>query len=200
MRLNELRDNPGAMKKPTRVGRGGGKGKTAGRGMKGQKSRSGVAIKGFEGGQMPIYMRLPKIGFNNKFAKRLAELTISRLNELHEAKRLPKGEIDQAALLKAKCVTSVFDGVRIIGNESAKGNWKLKVHSASKGAIASIEKAGGSVTCIAPPKNKPESSEKTEDKPVKVSGESGKSGRAEAKSATNPAAEVEQKSEPPSKK
>ena len=139
------------MTKRNRLGRGigSGKGKTAGRGAKGQKSRSGAAIGGFEGGQMPLYMRLPKIGFRNRFAKRFAVLTVARLNQLQKAARLPRGEIDERALLKARAITKAFDGVRIIGNHKAEGAYRLRVHSASRGAIAAIEEGGGSVTVTA---------------------------------------------------
>lgn len=127
--------------------------------MKGQKSRSGVAIKGFEGGQMPLYMRLPKIGFHNKFAKRFAVLTVADLNRFHKAGRLPKGELDPKALLESKIITRAFDGIRIIGNDKAIGAWELTVHSASKGAKAAIENGGGRLTLTAPPKKPKEPKE-----------------------------------------
>ena len=151
MELNQISANPSA--KPKRVGRGGGRGKTSGRGMKGQKSRSGVAIKGFEGGQMPIYMRLPKVGFTNKFAKRYAIVTVARLNEIHRASpKLLANQLDQETLQRIGVVTKIFDGVRLIGNQKAEGKFQLKIHSASKGAKASVEKAGGSLVLTAKPK------------------------------------------------
>jgi large subunit ribosomal protein L15 len=148
MKLNEIRDNEGAHKKRMRVGRGpgSGKGKTAGRGVKGQKSRSGVAIGGFEGGQMPLYMRMPKRGFNNPNALKLAEVNLWRLQEAIDARKLDiKGEIKGDALVAAGVIRRVKDGVRLLGTGEIKGKLNLVVWSASAGAKAAIEAAGGSV-------------------------------------------------------
>ncbi|WP_449496874.1 50S ribosomal protein L15 [Brevundimonas sp.] len=148
MKLNEIRDNEGAHKKRMRVGRGpgSGKGKTAGRGVKGQKSRSGVAIGGFEGGQMPLYMRMPKRGFNNPGALKLAEVNLWRLQDAIDAKKLDiKNEIKGDALVAAGVIRRVKDGVRLLGTGEIKGKLNLVVWSASAGAIKAIEAAGGTV-------------------------------------------------------
>jgi len=148
MKLNEIRDNEGAHKKRMRVGRGpgSGKGKTAGRGVKGQKSRSGVAIGGFEGGQMPLYMRMPKRGFNNPNALKLAEVNLWRLQDAIDAGKLDiKSEIKGDALVAAGVIRRVKDGVRLLGTGEIKGKLNLIVWSASAGAIKAIEAAGGSV-------------------------------------------------------
>ena len=150
MKLNGISDNQGASPSRKRVGRGigSGTGKTGGRGVKGQKSRSGVSINGFEGGQMPIYRRLPKRGFSNaKFASDYNEVSIARLEQAVEAKKLDaKKVIDAAALVEAGVIRRERDGVRILGGSEAKTKFKLEVAGASKSAIAAIEKAGGSIT------------------------------------------------------
>jgi large subunit ribosomal protein L15 len=149
MKLNEIRDNEGAHKKRMRVGRGpgSGKGKTAGRGVKGQKSRSGVAIGGFEGGQMPLYMRMPKRGFNNPNALKLAEVNLWRLQEAVDANLLDiKSEINGEALVKAGVLRRTRDGVRVLGTGELKAKLNLVVWSASAGAVKAIEAAGGTVT------------------------------------------------------
>lgn len=151
MRLNELRDNPGATKERKRVGRGigSGKGKTGGRGVKGQKSRSGVAIKGFEGGQQPIHRRLPKRGFNNIFAKNFNEVNLGRLQKAVDEKKLTAGDtITVEALVEAGIVRRVLDGVRILGTGELKVKLNFKVAGASKTAVAAIEKAGGSLEIL----------------------------------------------------
>ncbi len=150
MRLNELKDNFGATKARTRVGRGigSGLGKTAGRGVKGQKSRSGVAIKGFEGGQMPLHMRMPKRGFNNPFAKKFNTVRLDRIQQAIDAGRLDaKGVIDAGVLVAAKVIRRARDGVRLVNGH---GDFKAKkvtfsVSHASAGALKSIEAAGGKV-------------------------------------------------------
>lgn len=152
MKLNELSDNPGARKERTRVGRGmsSGKGKTSGAGQKGQKSRTGVAIKGFEGGQMPIYQRLPKRGFTNYTGKTFAEVNLGRLQEAIDAKKVDaKKPIDAASLKEAGVVTHIRDGVRLLGNGELKAKVDITVAGATKTAIAAVEKAGGKVTVIA---------------------------------------------------
>jgi large subunit ribosomal protein L15 len=148
MKLNEIRDNEGAHKKRMRVGRGpgSGKGKTAGRGVKGQKSRSGVAIGGFEGGQMPLYMRMPKRGFNNPNALKLAEVNLWRLQDaIDDGKLDAKAEIKGDALVAAGVIRRVKDGVRILGTGEIKSKLNLVVWSASAGAVKAIEAAGGTV-------------------------------------------------------
>jgi large subunit ribosomal protein L15 len=148
MKLNEIRDNEGAHKKRMRVGRGpgSGKGKTAGRGVKGQKSRSGVAIGGFEGGQMPLYMRMPKRGFNNANALKLAEVNLWRLQDAIDAKKLDiKSEINGEGLVAAGVIRRVKDGVRLLGTGEIKGKLNLVVWSASAGAVKAIEDAGGTI-------------------------------------------------------
>ena len=151
MRLNELSDNPGATKARLRVGRGvgSGKGKTAGRGVKGQKSRSGVSINGFEGGQMPIYMRLPKRGFNKPNRKRWAELSIANVNRAIESGKLDaKTNYDAAALVEAGVLRRAKDGVRLIGSGKVSKGVKLTVSGATPGAIKAIEAAKGTVNVL----------------------------------------------------
>lgn len=155
MRLNELADNEGARKPARRVGRGigSGTGKTAGRGMKGQKSRSGVAIKGFEGGQMPLYRRMPKRGFHNPNAKSFQELTVTKLAAAIEAGRLDaKKKLTEKGLVDAGVVRRVLDGVRLIGGGEFKAKVEIEVTGATKGAVAVIEKAGGKVIVTKPAK------------------------------------------------
>jgi large subunit ribosomal protein L15 len=149
MRLNELRDNPGATKERTRVGRGigSGTGKTGGRGVKGQKSRSGVAIKGFEGGQMPLHQRLPKRGFTKPNRARYAEVTLGRIQTAIDLGRLDAGQpVDAAALKAAGVIRRAKDGVRLIGGGDLTTKIELTVAGGSAPAIAAVEKAGGSVT------------------------------------------------------
>lgn len=148
MKLNEIRDNEGATQNRKRAGRGigSGKGKTAGRGVKGQKSRSGVAINGFEGGQMPIYRRLPKRGFVNIFKKNFNTVSLGRLQAAVDAKKLDaKKTVDAAALLEAGVIRREKDGVRVLSDGELKAKLKLEVAGASKAAIEKIEKAGGSI-------------------------------------------------------
>ena len=148
MKLNELNDNAGARKGRMRVGRGigSGKGKTAGRGQKGAKARSGVAINGFEGGQMPLHMRLPKRGFNNIFAKDYAIVNLGAIQKAVDAKKLDaKGTIDHAALKAAGLARGGKDGVRLLGKGEFSAKAKFVVDGVSAGAKAAVEKAGGSV-------------------------------------------------------
>ena len=148
MKLNEIRDNEGAHKKRMRVGRGpgSGKGKTAGRGVKGQKSRTGVSLLGFEGGQMPLYMRMPKRGFNNPGALKLAEVNLWRLQDAVDSKKLDiKNEINGEALVAAGVIRRAKDGVRVLGTGELKAKLNLVVWSASAGAKKAIEAAGGSI-------------------------------------------------------
>ena len=151
MKLNELRDNPGARKSRVRVGRGigSGLGKTAGRGQKGQKSRSGVSVWGFEGGQMPLHMRLPKRGFNNVFAKDYAEVNVGAIQKAIDAGKLDaKGTLDHAALKAAGLARGGKDGVRLLGKGELKAKLALKIAGASKGAREAVEKAGGSIEMV----------------------------------------------------
>lgn len=149
MKLTDLRDNPGATKDRIRVGRGigSGKGKTGGRGVKGQKARTGVAIKGFEGGQMPLHRRLPKRGFNNHFAKDLNEVNVGRIQQAIDAGKLDaKATVTEAALVAAGVLARVREGVKVLGVGELKAKLAFEVYGASKSAVAAIEKAGGSVT------------------------------------------------------
>ncbi|MCE7795797.1 50S ribosomal protein L15 [Sphingobium sufflavum] len=149
--LNELRDNDGARKGRMRVGRGigSGKGKTAGRGQKGAKARSGVAINGFEGGQMPLHMRIPKRGFNNIFAKDYAEVNLGLVQKAIDAGKIEAGaSLDQAALRAAGLSRGGKDGIRLLAKGELTTKVSFTVAGASKGAIAAVEKAGGSVTVI----------------------------------------------------
>jgi large subunit ribosomal protein L15 len=151
MKLNEIRDNEGARKGRMRVGRGigSGKGKTSGRGQKGQKSREGVSIKGFEGGQMPLHMRIPKRGFNNIFAKDYAEVNLGAIQKLVDAGKIDgKGTLDHAALKAAGVARGGKDGVRILGKGALSAKLSFKVAGVSAGARDAIEKAGGSVEVI----------------------------------------------------
>ena len=151
IKINELRDNPGARQGRVRVGRGigSGLGKTAGRGQKGQKSRSGVSVWGFEGGQMPLHMRLPKRGFNNIFAKDYAEVNLGAIQKMIDAKKLDtKGTLDHDALKAAGLARGGKDGVRLLGKGELTAKVSFKVAGASKGAIEAVEKLGGKVEVI----------------------------------------------------
>ncbi len=152
MKLNQLKDNPGARKTRITVGRGigSGKGKTCGRGVKGQKARSGVAIKGFEGGQMPMLRRIPKRGFNNYTAKCYAEINLDDLQEAVTSKKISGAKpIDLAILLDAGVVRGGKDGLRIVaGRQPLKAKLDIVVTGATKGAIAAVEKAGGKIEVL----------------------------------------------------
>ena len=154
-KLNELAPREGSVKGRMRVGRGpgSGKGKTGGRGVKGQKARSGVAIAGFEGGQMPLHMRMPKRGFNNPFAKKLAEVNLWRLTQAIDAGKLDaKKPLDGAALKAAGVIRRELDGVRLLGKGELKAKIDITVYSASASAVKAVEAAGGKVTTTAKPK------------------------------------------------
>jgi large subunit ribosomal protein L15 len=173
-KLNDLHDNPGARKDRVRVGRGigSGLGKTAGRGQKGQKSRSGVAIKGFEGGQMPLHMRLPKRGFNNIFRKDFAELNLGTLQAAIDAGRLDtKAVIDADALVAAGLITHPRDGIRLLGKGALTAKVKLKLAGASASAKAAVEAAGGSLELPAP---KPEPLSRDEQKAARAAARAAK--------------------------
>ena len=152
MKLHELRDHPGATRTKKRVGRGpgSGKGKTAGRGIKGQKSRSGVALNGYEGGQMPLYMRLPKRGFNKPNRKKFAVVNLGLIQKFIDEKKLSiKGDITEDTLVECGLVRRKLDGVRILAKGDISAKVKLSVTGASKSAVEAVEKAGGSLTTAA---------------------------------------------------
>jgi len=163
MRLNEIRDNEGARKSRTRVGRGegSGKGKTGGRGQKGQKSRSGVSLVGFEGGQMPIYRRTPKRGFNNIFRKNYEIVNLGRLQKAIDEKKLSDGAINADALQQAGLIRNNKDGVRLLGQGELSAKIEIEVAGATKSAIAAVEGAGGKVILPAPTKVELEAREKS---------------------------------------
>ena len=155
MKLSDIADNPGSRKKRMRVGRGigSGKGKTSGRGGKGQTARSGVRIKGFEGGQMPLHRRLPKRGFNNVFRVEFAEINLDRLQQAVDSKAIDaKDVVNAESLVKAGVLRRAKAGVRLLGRGELKAKLNIEVHGASKSAIAAVEKAGGSVKILAPAK------------------------------------------------
>jgi large subunit ribosomal protein L15 len=159
MKLTEIADNAGSRKKRMRVGRGigSGKGKTSGRGGKGQTARSGVRIKGFEGGQMPLHRRLPKRGFNNVFRVEYAEVNLDRVQQAIDAKQLDASAVINAeALVKAGVLRRAKGGVRLLGRGEIKVKVNVEVHGASKSAIAAVEKVGGSVKLLAPAKEEGE--------------------------------------------
>ena len=155
MKLSDIADNAGSRKKRMRVGRGigSGKGKTAGRGGKGQTARSGVRIKGFEGGQMPLHRRLPKRGFNNIFRVEYAEINLDRLQEAVDAKLIDvKETVTAESLVKTGVLRRAKDGLRLLGRGELKAKLNIEVYGASKSAIAAVEKAGGTVKILAPAK------------------------------------------------
>jgi large subunit ribosomal protein L15 len=159
MKLSDIADNAGSRKKRMRVGRGigSGKGKTSGRGGKGQTARSGVRIKGFEGGQMPLHRRLPKRGFNNVFRVEYAEINLDRIQQAIDAKTLDAGAaINAESLVKAGVVRRPKGGVRLLGRGEIKAKVNIEVHGASKSAVAAVEKAGGTVKILAPAKEEGE--------------------------------------------
>ena len=155
MKLNELSPAEGSTKNRLRVGRGvgSGKGKTAGRGVKGQKARSGVAVNGFEGGQMPIYMRLPKRGFTARNSKTHAWVNLGRLGKAIAAGKLDAKNVTEESLVAAGLVRNVRDGVRLLAKGDAPKNLNITVTGAYKGAIEAVEKAGGKVTVTGPAKD-----------------------------------------------
>jgi large subunit ribosomal protein L15 len=183
MRLTELATNPGSRKKRMRVGRGigSGKGKQAGRGGKGQTARTGVRIKGFEGGQMPLHRRLPKRGFTNIFALDLVEINLDRVQVAIDAGKLDAAALVNAeALVKSGALRRSRDGVRLLGRGEIKAKVAFEVHGASHSAVAAVEKAGGSVKILAPPKPV-EEPKKDEKKAPKAAAPAGEAPKAEAK-------------------
>ena len=159
MKLSDIADNSGSHKKRMRVGRGigSGKGKQSGRGGKGQTARTGVRIKGFEGGQMPLHRRLPKRGFNNIFRVEFAEINLDRLQEAIDAKTIDAANaINAEGLVKAGVLRRAKAGVRLLGRGELKAKINIEVHGASKSAIEAVEKAGGTVKILAPAKEEGE--------------------------------------------
>ncbi|WP_050384840.1 50S ribosomal protein L15 [Bradyrhizobium pachyrhizi] len=159
MKLSDIADNAGSRKKRMRVGRGigSGKGKTSGRGGKGQTARSGVRIKGFEGGQMPMHRRLPKRGFNNIFRLDFAEINLDRLQEAIDNRLVDaSATVNVESLVKAGVLRRAKDGLRLLGRGEIKTKLTIEAHGASKSAIAAVEKAGGSVKILAPAKEEGE--------------------------------------------
>ena len=153
MKLNELADRPGSTKNRMRVGRGigSGKGKTAGRGVKGQKARAGVAVKGFEGGQMPLHRRLPKRGFWNPFRTHYVAVNLDRVQAAIDAGKLDgKAPVTAEALVAAGVVRRPKDGIKLLGSGELKAKLSFEIAAASKGAVEAVEKAGGKVTLVAP--------------------------------------------------
>ena len=191
MKLNELSDNNGARKDRTRVGRGAGsgKGRTAGRGMKGQKSRSGVAIKGFEGGQMPLYRRVPKRGFKNPCRKEYAVVNLGRLQQAIDEKKLDAGKaVDTGALVQAGLVGHrVGAGVRLLAKGELKTKITVHVAGASKAAIAAVEKSGGKV--VLPEAPAPITGKKSVKAKAKAKAKEKEKGKGESAGETAPAPE-----------
>ena len=159
MKLSDIADNAGSRKKRMRVGRGigSGKGKQAGRGGKGQTARSGVRIKGFEGGQMPMHRRLPKRGFNNVFRVEFAEINLDRIQQAVDSRLIDvKETVNAESLVKSGVVRRAKGGIRLLGRGELKAKLNIEVHGASKTAIEAVEKAGGSVKILAPAKEEGE--------------------------------------------
>ena len=151
MKLHELRDNPGAARSKKRIGRGpgSGKGKMGGRGIKGQKSRSGVAINGYEGGQMPLYQRLPKRGFNKPNRKSYAVVNLGLIQKFVDAKKLDGKSITEDSLVESGLVRRKLDGIRVLAKGEVTGKLSIEVTGASKAAVEAVEKAGGSLKTAA---------------------------------------------------
>ena len=163
MKLHQLADRPGARKNRSRIGRGigSGTGKTGGRGGKGQTARTGVRIKGFEGGQMPLHRRLPKRGFNNIFAIELNEVNLGRVQEaLDKGKLDAKDVVDVEALVRAGVARRAKHGIRLLGKGEIKAAVQFAVYGASRSAVEAVEKAGGSVKILAPQKSDEEGGDK----------------------------------------
>jgi large subunit ribosomal protein L15 len=199
MRLNELSDRPGATKAKKRLGRGPGSGlgKTSGRGVKGQKARSGVAIKGFEGGQMPLHRRLPKRGFSNIFAKKYNELNLGRIQEAVDSGRLDgKKPITIEALKEAGLIRRAKDGVRLLGQGEIKGKLAFEVTGASASAIKAVEAKGGTVTLKsitgrgAPAADKIKADKTAAKRAAKAAPKGGKKAKGEAQEAEGAPAEA----------
>jgi large subunit ribosomal protein L15 len=195
MRLNQISDNEGARRTRKRLGRGigSGLGKTAGRGGKGQTARSGGAKAGFEGGQMPIYRRLPKRGFNNPFPVEYNEINLRRIQQAVDAKKIDAAApVTLDALVKAGVVSKARAGLRLLGSGELKAKLVFEVYHASKGAIAAIEKAGGSVKMLEPPK--PETQPKAD---AKAPAKEAKPAKAESKARKGEAKAPKAEEKPP---
>ena len=182
MKLNDIRDNKGARKSRVRVGRGigSGVGKTAGRGQKGAKARSGVSIAGFEGGQMPLHMRIPKRGFNNVFAKDHAEVNLGAIQKVIDAGKLASdGTIDHQAFKAAGLGRSAKHGIRLLGKGELTSKVAFRVAGASKGAIEAVEKAGGSVEVIekAQPEHEKKAARAAANKATKADAKAGRASK-----------------------
>jgi large subunit ribosomal protein L15 len=196
MRLNDLRDNRGATKTRKRVGRGpgSGTGKTAGRGHKGQKSRSGVATKGFEGGQMPIHRRLPKRGFSNLFAKDFNEVNVGRLQAAVDKKAIdPTKPVTVEVLAEAGIIRRVRDGVRLLGQGDLSAKLTIEVTGASAGAVKAVEKAGGKVSIVEMPQREAKPKSKSETKPATKNAAEKKPAKKSAKSSAKSPAKTTKK-------
>jgi large subunit ribosomal protein L15 len=212
MRLNQISDNEGARRPRKRLGRGigSGLGKTAGRGGKGQTARSGGAKAGFEGGQMPIYRRLPKRGFNNPFPVEYNEINLNRIQQAVDANKIDTAApVTLDALVKAGVVSKARAGLRLLGTGELKAKLAFEVHHASKGAIAAVEKAGGSVKMLKPakPEAEPKGEAKAPGKDAKAPKQEAKApkgeekaAKAEAKSAKSEAQKDEKPAKPAKKK
>jgi large subunit ribosomal protein L15 len=204
MRLNQISDNEGARRPRKRLGRGigSGLGKTAGRGGKGQTARSGGAKAGFEGGQMPIYRRLPKRGFNNPFPVEYNEINLGRIQQAVDAKKIDaSAPVTLDALVKAGVVSKARAGLRLLGTGELKAKLAFEVHHASKGAVAAVEKAGGSVKMLKPPKPEAETKKAPakETKPAKAEAKAPKADGKPPKGETK-AAKPDEKAAKPAKK
>jgi large subunit ribosomal protein L15 len=212
MRLNELSDRPGATRARKRLGRGvgSGLGKTSGRGIKGQKARAGVSIKGFEGGQMPLHRRLPKRGFNNIFAKKFNELNLGKIQAAVDSGRLDGNKpITVEALREAGLIRRAKDGVRLLGTGEIKGKFAFEVTDVSQSAIKAIEAQGGTVTLKSitgrerPAANKIKAEKRAAKRAAKAKPKGGKAkakARGEGAEETEAAADATPKKQKPPKK
>jgi large subunit ribosomal protein L15 len=205
MRLNQISDNDGARRPRKRLGRGigSGLGKTAGRGGKGQTARSGGAKAGFEGGQMPIYRRLPKRGFNNPFPVEYNEINLNRIQQAVDAKKIDTAApVTLDALVKAGVISKARAGIRLLGTGELKAKLAFEVHHASKGAVAAVEKAGGSVKMLRPPKPEAEAKKAPakEAKPAKAEAKAPKGEEKAAKGEAKAAKQDEKPAKPAAKK
>jgi large subunit ribosomal protein L15 len=196
MKLNQLRDNPGATKKPIRVGRGigSGKGKTSGRGVKGQKARTGVSVNGFEGGQMPLFRRLPKRGFNNPSVQKYGEITLGQLQAAIDSGKLDaKGTLDCAAFMKADLAAKSCDGIRLLGGGELKSKVTLKIAGATASAQEAVKKSGGTLELTYVNEAGPRKPAKIHKDKKAVKGATSKARKAKKKAAAKPAKKTAKK-------
>jgi large subunit ribosomal protein L15 len=196
MKLNQLRDNPGSTKKPIRVGRGigSGKGKTSGRGVKGQKARTGVSVNGFEGGQMPLFRRLPKRGFNNPSAMKYGEITLGQLQAAIDAGKLDaKNTLDCAAFKNADLAAKSCDGMRLLGGGTLKSKVTLKIAGATASAQEAVKKAGGTLEMTYNNEAGPRKPEKTHKDKKSVKGDTKKARKAKKKASAKSAPKAAKK-------